>query len=427
MEGFSRRAHDRIDPDRNTVRKAYRLQRSLEAAELLHSTLDIKQLTSIILEIIRNEVPVQRVSAFEVDRKENVVRSLIAQDVDGGPIVTEMGNGIAGHVAQTGQAADVPDAYADPKFNSKFDGLLDFRTTDILALPIRGSNGEVNGVLELLNRKHAFRQEDIEFLQEVSVFIGLAMENAAMHEELQSKARLEEEVAKSRERLLQMDRLVLVNEVLTTVLDELTVSGRVVERQTNAIKSDPAVTKNIVRDIEYIEAANARSTEAIRHFLKFAQGTDNGHAPLDMSELIRSTVAFRRAQWAIQAIEADVKVDKLPSITGSYSKIQQALIHIIKNAEDAVASRASDKRISIHGHLSHNGRHIRIDVRDNGRGIPTELYERIFEPFFSATGERGRTGLGLSIANRVVQEHEGEIVFETTPGEGSLFTIMLPT
>src|SRR5258705_11467184 len=99
MEGFSRRAHDQIDPDRNTVRKAYRLQRSLEAAELLHSTIDIKQLTSIILEIIRNEVPVQRDNAFEVDRKENVVRSLIGQDVDAGPLVTQKGHDIAGDVA----------------------------------------------------------------------------------------------------------------------------------------------------------------------------------------------------------------------------------------------------------------------------------------------------------------------------------------
>ena len=74
------------------------------------------------------------------------------------------------------------------------------------------------GVLELLNRRHAFRQEDREFLQEVSVFIGLALENAALHEELRYKTRLEEEVARSRERLLQMDRLVLVNEVLSTVL-----------------------------------------------------------------------------------------------------------------------------------------------------------------------------------------------------------------
>src|SRR5690242_9380522 len=99
MEGQSRRAHDRLQPDGNIIRKAYRLQRSLEAAELLHSTLDVKQLTSIILEIIRNEVPVERVSAFEVDGKEKVVRSLVAQGVEGDPIVTALGNGIAGQVA----------------------------------------------------------------------------------------------------------------------------------------------------------------------------------------------------------------------------------------------------------------------------------------------------------------------------------------
>jgi signal transduction histidine kinase len=261
----------------------------------------------------------------------------------------------------------------------------------------------------------------------VSVFIGLALENATLHQELQEKTRLEEEVARSRERLLQMDRMVLVNEVLATVLEELAVTGKVVARQTDAIKSDPQVTPNIVRNLEFIEQSNARSTEAIRRFLKFARGLDNNHTPLNVRELVRNTVAFRRAQWALNAIDADVQIDELPMINGSFAKLQQALIHIIKNAEDAVASRESNRRIGIHAHLSHNGRHIRIDVRDNGSGIPTELYERIFEPFFTTPENAGRTGLGLSIANRVIQEHEGEIVFETTVGEGSLFTILLPT
>src|SRR2546428_12147702 len=161
METSTRRVHDQIVPDQNIVRKAYRLQRTLEAAELLHSTLDIKDLTAIILEIIRTEVPVQRVSAFVVDRKQNVVRSLVAQGVDGEGIVLPMGNGIAGLVAETGQAVDAPDAYSHPNFNSTFDGILGFHTTDILALPIRGSKGDVNGVLELLNRRHSFRQEDL--------------------------------------------------------------------------------------------------------------------------------------------------------------------------------------------------------------------------------------------------------------------------
>jgi signal transduction histidine kinase len=420
----ARRVRDLIQPDRTIARKAYRLQRTLEAAELLHSTLNIKQLTSIILDIIRSEVPVQRVTAFVVDRKEDVVRSLVAQEVDQDPIVTPIGRGIAGIVAETGQTVDAPDAYAHPKFNARYDGILGFHTTDILALPLRGSKGDVNGVLELLNRRHAFRQEDLEFLQEVSVFIGLALENAALHEEMQHKARLEEEVARSRERLSQMDRLVLVHEVLCTVLNELTAAGNVVTRQTAGIRMDPQVTANLIRHVEFIEAANARSTEAIRNFLNFAQKPGGGRETVDIPELIRDTVALRSAHWAMNSIMVEVSVDDVPSVKGSYVEIQQALIHVIKNAEDAVTSRPDGRRIQIHA--ATDGRHVRIDVRDNGNGIATEIYERVFEPFFSTKRESGRTGLGLSIAHRVVQEHEGEILFDTDVEQGTVFTMTFP-
>jgi signal transduction histidine kinase len=422
----ARRVHDLIQPDRNIVKKAHRLQRTLEAAELLHSTLNIKQLTSIILEIIRSEVPVQRVTAFVVDRKENVVRSLVAQDVDHDPIVTPIGIGIAGLVAETGQTTDAPDAYAHPRFNAKYDGILGFQTTDILAFPLRGSKGDVNGVLELLNRRHAFRQEDLEFLQEVSVFIGHALENAALHEELQHKARLEEEVARSREHLSQMDRLVLVHEVLSTVLNELTTAENVVTRQTALIKNDPHVTKRLLRHLEFMEAANLRSTEAIRTLFNLAQRPEGGIETIDIRELIRNIMALRSAYWALNSITVEVSLDEVPLVQGRYVEIQQAIIHVIRNAEDAVSSRPNGRRIRIHAGLMNDSRQVRIEVRDNGDGIATEIYERVFEPFFSTRRESGRTGLGLSIAHRVVHEHGGEILFDTDLEQGTAFTITFP-
>jgi signal transduction histidine kinase len=421
-----RRAYDLVEPDQDTVYKAHRLQRTLEAAELLHSTLDIKQLTSIILDIIRSEMPVERVTAFVVDRNTNVLRSLVAQGVDGDSITTPMGMGIAGYVASTGRAANVPDAYADPQFDPTSDQKLGFRTHDILALPIRSAQGEVTGVLELLNRRHPFRRDDLEFLQDVSVFIALALENAGLHEELRSKARLEEEVARSRERLGQMDRLVLTNEVLYTVMNEMSAAANIIVRQTAMMKNDPIVADNILPNIQFIEAAMARSTEAIRSFLEFAQKQKGDRGPVDVRDLVRNTIAFRSAQWSIDAIDIAVQLDEIPAIQGSYGELQQALIHIIRNAEDAVTTRESDRRIGIHVHISRNARNVAIDVKDNGGGIPTEIYERIFEPFFSTRSKAVRTGLGLSIASRIIQEHGGEIAFDTTFGQGSVFTIELP-
>ena len=421
----ARRIRDSIEPTQNTAAQAYRLQRTLEAARLLHSTLDLEQLTSIILEIIRNEVPVDRVSAFVVDRKQNVVRSLIAQGVDG-PISTPIGEGIAGFVAQTRQALDVPDAYADARFDPSFDRMLGYRTNDIFALPILANGGEVIGVLELLNRKHSIRQEDRVFLQDVSVFIGLALENSRLHDEVQQKARLEEELIRSRERLAQMDRLVLIGEVLSTVLNELASPSSVVQRNAAMLKMDPGVTESMLRNIGIIESATTRSREVVSAFLDFIRKQKGERGPIDVTDLVRQTIASRSSQWVLDGIEADAHIVATPVIVGSYGELQQALIHVIKNAEEAIISRDGDRRLTVR--LAHDEHHhrIRIDVEDRGAGIATELYERVFEPFFSTKRERAHAGLGLTIANRIIQEHSGEILFETTVGQGATFTIELP-
>jgi GAF domain-containing protein len=168
------------------ARHIHRLQVILDAARLLNSTLDIHELTTIILEIIRNEVPVDRVSVFVVDQKQHLVRSLVAQGTQG-EITLPIGIGIAGFVAETCQTLDVPDAYGDARFNPEFDRILGYRTNDILALPVFNGMGVAVGVLELLNRSKPISEEDHEFLRGVSVFIGLALEKAWYCRELEEK------------------------------------------------------------------------------------------------------------------------------------------------------------------------------------------------------------------------------------------------
>src|SRR5262245_11443556 len=167
-------------------RSVERLHRILEAAKLLNSTLDINELTRIILRIVREEVGIDRGTVFVVDREKQHVRSVVAQDVEN-EIVLSIGRGIAGTVAATGQVIDIPDAYADPRFDPRFDPILGYRTNDIYCMPIFNREGEVVGVLELLNRTRFLGAEDVEFLSGVSVHVGLALENAWLHKEMIEK------------------------------------------------------------------------------------------------------------------------------------------------------------------------------------------------------------------------------------------------
>jgi sigma-B regulation protein RsbU (phosphoserine phosphatase) len=179
-------------------RSVERLHRILEAAKLINSTLDLNELTRIILHIVREEVGVDRGTVFVVDKARNQLRSVVAQDVEN-EILLPIGRGIAGAVAATGLPIDIEDAYADARFDPRFDPTLGYRTRDIYCMPIVNREGTVVGVLELLNRTRPLEAEDFEFLTGVSVHMGLALENAWLHREIIEKRKIERELDLARD------------------------------------------------------------------------------------------------------------------------------------------------------------------------------------------------------------------------------------
>ena len=181
------------------ARSASRLRRLLEAAKLLNSTIDLAELTGIILKIVREEVHIDRGTVFLVDRDRQQLLSLVAQDVKGNEIRLPLNSGIAGAVASTAETIDIPDAYADSRFNASIDVTLDYRTKDVFCMPILNRTGHTIGVLELLNRSRPLREDDLEFLQGISVHIGLALENAWLHRQLLEKRKMEQELSLARE------------------------------------------------------------------------------------------------------------------------------------------------------------------------------------------------------------------------------------
>ena len=188
----------RSTTDQDVIRSIERLHRILEASKLLNSTLDLQELTRIILRIVREEVGIDRCTVFVVDTERRQLRSIVAQDVEN-EIILPIGKGIAGAVASNGEVIDIPDAYADPRFDSRFDPILGYRTNDIYCMPIVNRNGTVVGVLELLNRANNLTTDDIDFLSGVSVHVGLALENAWLHREMVEKRKIERELDLARD------------------------------------------------------------------------------------------------------------------------------------------------------------------------------------------------------------------------------------
>jgi sigma-B regulation protein RsbU (phosphoserine phosphatase) len=171
----------------------------VEASKALSSTLDLSELLGRILEVAKTQTECERGSLFLVDEKTEEIWSLIAHGLEKQEIRLPLGKGIAGHVAATGEIVNIPDAYADPRFNPDVDKRTGFRTHNILCLPIRNKGGKIVAALQLLNkRKGPFSDEDSDFLLTLSGHMALALENAQLHQVLLDKERMEKELALAR-------------------------------------------------------------------------------------------------------------------------------------------------------------------------------------------------------------------------------------
>jgi phosphoserine phosphatase RsbU/P len=171
----------------------------VESSKAMSSTLDLSELLARILDIAKSQTDAERGTLFLVDEKAAEIWSLIAHGMEKQEIRLPLGKGIAGHVAKTGDIVNIPDAYADPRFNPEVDKRTGYHTRNILCLPIRNKAGKIIASLQLLNKKRgAFTDEDTDFLLTLSGHMALALENAQLHQQLLDKERMERELALAR-------------------------------------------------------------------------------------------------------------------------------------------------------------------------------------------------------------------------------------
>lgn len=188
------------------------------------------------------------------------------------------------------------------------------------------------------------------------------------------------------------------------------------------------------RDLAEIRQAVHRARELVDEILDFGRGHDAERKPLALPALVAETVRLVRAAGRGTVALAIEDGPFEPCIEGNAAQLQQVFMNICNNAfhampvdphvEVSVARRREAKPCAFsHGRLD-PGDYAVVTIADRGCGIALAMQSRIFEPFF--TGRQGGTGLGLSTAWEIVQEHGGTIHVSSTPGSGSSFHIWLP-
>ncbi len=146
---------------------------------------------------------------------------------------------------------------------------------------------------------------------------------------------------------------------------------------------------------------------------------------VDINEVASSAVSILRQELARHTDNFYIDLaDNLPPINGSSQQLGQVIINLLMNASQSLP----DKNCAIWLETGYDPQYrlVKISVRDQGRGMPEELKDKVLEPFFSTRLDSGGTGLGLSISQTIVKSHGGQIVFFSQLNKGTTFTVTLP-
>ncbi len=166
-----------------------------------------------------------------------------------------------------------------------------------------------------------------------------------------------------------------------------------------------------------------RASEIVKSLLDFTRMENPALEPLDLPELLRSTVRLVQNELLINNVEVRLDAPQdLSKIMGSLNQLRQVFLNLFINAAQAMPGGGT---LDITAFQEKEGR-VCVEVRDTGAGIPPDVLPRIFDPFFT-TKEPGKgTGLGLSVSYSILMKHGGDIQVESSPGRGTSFHVCLP-
>jgi PAS domain S-box-containing protein len=228
------------------------------------------------------------------------------------------------------------------------------------------------------------------------------------------------------EQLIQSEKMSAIGQLVSGVAHELNNPLAGISAFAQLLLTEKRFPPDQRTAAEMIYAEARRASRIVQNLLTFARQHKPERTSTPINQVLDDTLELRGYELRVRGIEVvrDYEED-IPETMADAHQLQQVFLNLITNAEQAMEKRQRDaQRLIVR--TGRSGGAIRIEVEDTGPGIPPNLLERVFNPFFTTKPTGSGTGLGLSISLGIVREHGGRIWAENTPAGGARFVIELP-
>ncbi len=277
----------------------------------------------------------------------------------------------------------------------------------ITCSPLRGPRGEVTG--------HSIITRDISERKKIE------RELASTNDELQKmveELHLAQEVAIRSEKLASIGTLVAgVSHEILNPINNLSVAIQVLQR--GIVEKTP---ENLSEALGSMQEEVGRVVKIADNLLEFSRQKEPRAKPVELPHLLDQIIDLISHETRLENIEVVREyAPDLPEVLGDEDQLRQVFFNLIQNARDAMPSGG---RLVLQTKAKNGW--VGASVQDTGVGIPREVREKVFDPFFSTKPEGKGTGLGLAVSYGIIEAHKGNLTVESKDGEGATFRVELP-
>jgi signal transduction histidine kinase len=222
--------------------------------------------------------------------------------------------------------------------------------------------------------------------------------------------------------LLQQEKLASIGRLSAGVAHEINNPLTTVLTTVMLLQEDLAPEDPLYAELETIAKETLRCRKIVSSLLDFARQSNLKKEVLRVNPIVAESVALARKQAGFKGIQiTPALADGLPEVLADRNQLHQAFINLLVNAIEATPSGGS---IDVATFGDPGQKEIRVVISDTGSGMPKDVLEKIFEPFY--TTKPSGTGLGLAITHGIIEQHGGRIDVDSTPGQGTTFMVILP-
>ena len=417
------------DSSGNSVESKY-LQ-IMDIGRLLVSTLDFEKVMALMMRKIRDLFQAEVSSLLLVEDATGELEFQVAlgpASPDLKNIRLKLGEGVAGHVAMTGQPLIVADTRRDKRHLREIDSRTNFVTRSMMVAPLM-VRGKVIGVVEVINPlKGEFQNTDLDLLMTLVSFAAIAIENARYSKGLEQMVRQRtEELEQANEKLRELDSL--KTEFLSSTTHELktplgAIKTFLILFSNGQLGSVSEMQAEVLDDCIYSVNRLLRLIEGMLDLARIEAGVaELSIGKVDVGEKLQKAVRLLRADADAKKMVLDVNNPE-GFVRSDPDKLSQILINFIGNA---IKYTPDGGCINVKAEIEDDFWH--FSVIDTGPGMTPEQVEKLFIRFSRLEDYKRKvsgTGLGLAISKKLVEMQDGRVEVFSEPGKGSVFSFFLP-